>query len=90
MFGQGISQIGSLLDLATETGIVKKSGSWFSFDGERLGQGRENAKDFLMENPKIAETIDHQIRVLHNISNEDAAEKQEIDEESDAVETTEE
>jgi len=78
MFGQGISRIGSLLDLATDCDIIKKSGSWFSYDGERLGQGRENAKDFLMENPEIAETIDHQLRVLHNISQEKPAEEEEI------------
>ena len=68
MFGLGISRIGSLLDLATESGLVNKSGSWFSFEGERLGQGRENAKDFLAENPSIAEKIDQLLRIQNSIS----------------------
>ncbi len=53
MFGEGISREGSLLDVAVEQGIVRKSGAWFTFDGDQLGQGRENAKRFLRENPEI-------------------------------------
>ncbi len=54
MFGQGISREGSLLDVAVENGIVKKSGAWYTFDGDQLGQGREKAKIFLRENPEVA------------------------------------
>lgn len=81
MFGKGISRIGSLLDLATDSGLVNKSGSWFSFEGERLGQGRENAKDFLTENPAIAEKIDQQLRIQHNISQEIPAIEESVEEE---------
>ena len=54
MYGEGISREGDLLDLAVEHNIVEKSGAWFAYDGERLGQGRENAKQFLKDNPEIA------------------------------------
>jgi recombination protein RecA len=54
MFGHGISREGSLLDVAVDEGVVKKSGAWFTFDQDQLGQGRENAKKFLRENPEIA------------------------------------
>jgi recombination protein RecA len=53
-FGEGISREGSLLDVAVDNGVVKKSGAWFTFDGDQLGQGRENAKKFLRENPDVA------------------------------------
>ncbi|MCH9000700.1 MAG: recombinase RecA, partial [Proteobacteria bacterium] len=62
MYGHGISKTGELLDLGVEAGIVEKSGAWFSFDGQRVGQGRENAKTFLKEHPEIAATIEHKIR----------------------------
>ncbi len=62
MYGQGISKNGELLDLGVQAGIVEKSGAWFSFDGQRIGQGRENAKTFLKEHPEIAATIEHKIR----------------------------
>ena len=54
VFGEGISREGSLLDVAVDQGVVKKSGAWFTFDGDQLGQGRENAKRFLRENPEVA------------------------------------
>ncbi len=54
VFGEGISREGSLLDVAVDNGVVKKSGAWFTFDGDQLGQGRENAKKFLRENPDVA------------------------------------
>ncbi|MCP4753437.1 MAG: recombinase RecA [Proteobacteria bacterium] len=68
MFGEGISKIGSLLDLATDGDIIKKSGSWYSYGGERLGQGRENAKEFLVDNPETKETIDREVREHFNIT----------------------
>jgi len=62
MYGEGISKMGELLDLGVTAGIVEKSGAWFSFESERLGQGRENSKTFLRENPQIAEHIEKLIR----------------------------
>jgi len=63
MYGEGVSKTGELLDLGVKAGIVEKSGSWFSFDGQRIGQGRENAKTFLKENPAMAEDVEKKIRV---------------------------
>jgi recombination protein RecA len=62
MYGEGISRTGDLLDLAVEKRIVEKSGAWFAFGGERLGQGRENAKLFLKDNPDICKTIEERVR----------------------------
>ena len=62
MYGEGISREGELLDLAVKQDIVDKSGSWFSFDGERLGQGRENAKQFLRENMEYYARIEEKVR----------------------------
>ena len=62
MYGKGISREGSLLDVGVELGLVKKSGAWFTYEGEQLGQGRENAKTFLAENPEILVEIDERIR----------------------------
>ena len=63
MYGRGISKEGSLLDMAVEYGIVNKSGSWFTYETERLGQGREAAKEFLAKNPDLMDEIDHKVRV---------------------------
>ena len=63
MFGQGISKEGELLDLGVNNRVIEKSGSWFSYGGERLGQGRENCKQFLHENPDIAAEIEEKIRI---------------------------
>ena len=62
MYGEGISREGDLLDLAVEKRIIQKSGAWFAFSGERLGQGRENAKQFLKENPSVRQTIEDRVR----------------------------
>ncbi len=62
MYGEGISKMGELLDLGVTAGIVEKSGAWFSFESERLGQGRENSKTFLRENPDVAQKIETMIR----------------------------
>jgi recombination protein RecA len=62
MFGEGISKVGELVDLGVKAGMVEKSGAWFSFDSQRLGQGRENAKTFLKANPEIAAKIEATIR----------------------------
>ena len=62
MYGEGISKTGELIDLGVAAGLVEKAGSWFSYDGQRVGQGRENVKNFLKENPEIAEKLENQIR----------------------------
>ena len=62
MYGEGISKTGELVDLGVKAGMVEKSGAWFSFNGERIGQGRENSKAFLKEHPKIADQIENAIR----------------------------
>ena len=62
MYGEGISKLGELIDLGVKGGMVDKAGSWFSYDGQRIGQGRENVKNFLRENPEIAEKLEKQIR----------------------------
>lgn len=67
MYGKGISSVGNILDVAAEADIVKKAGAWYSYGEERLGQGRENAKDFLEENPDILKEIDHKVRVYYNL-----------------------
>ena len=67
MYGEGISKMGELLDLGVKAGIVDKSGSWFSYGDERIGQGRENAKTYLKENNRIAYEIEDKIRAAHGL-----------------------
>jgi recombination protein RecA len=62
MYGEGVSKSGELIDLGDKAGVVEKSGSWFSYDGQRIGQGRENAKKYLRENPAVAQAIEQKIR----------------------------
>src|SRR3954463_10934857 len=71
MYGKGISREGSVLDLAVDMGIVKKSGAWFTYDGEQLGQGRENAKGFLTDNPEIMVEISEKLRVAAGLGDTD-------------------
>jgi len=68
MYGKGISREGAVLDMAVELGIAKKSGAWFTYEGEQLGQGRENAKTFLAENPEVMVQIAEQVRQKTGIS----------------------
>ena len=67
LYGVGISREGELVDLGTDRGIIEKSGAWYSFAGERIGQGRENAKDFLREHPETAAEIDRQLRAQFGV-----------------------
>ena len=67
MYGEGISKNGELLDLGVKAGVVEKSGAWYSYQEERIGQGRENAKIFLKENPNIAISIEDKIRAAHGL-----------------------
>ena len=62
MYGEGISKTGELIDLGVKSGIIEKAGAWFSYNGDKIGQGRENAKRYLMENPEVAEDIENKIR----------------------------
>ncbi len=62
MYGEGISKVGELVDLGSQAGVVEKSGAWFSYDGQRIGQGRENAKQFLRDNPDMAAAIENKVR----------------------------
>jgi recombination protein RecA len=67
IYGEGISFEGDLLDLAAEKGIVERSGSWFSYGGERIGQGRENAKQFLRDNPDLRAKLDTEVRTAYGV-----------------------
>ncbi|KML43690.1 recombinase RecA [Cytobacillus firmus] len=85
MYGEGISKEGEIIDLGSELDIVQKSGSWYSFNEERLGQGRENAKVFLKENPEIRLTIQKQIREHYGLDEEKVASGDEGQEEFELI-----
>jgi recombination protein RecA len=87
MYGEGVSKAGELIDLGVKAGVVEKSGAWFSFDSQRLGQGRENAKAFLKSNPDIADKIERAIRENAGLIAErilDNADPNELDDAADA------
>lgn len=73
MYGTGISKEGSLLDMGVDYGLVTKSGAWYTYQSERLGQGREAAKDFLRKNPALTEELDHKVRVACGLEFDDEA-----------------
>jgi recombination protein RecA len=85
MYGQGVSKVGELVDLGVKANIVEKSGSWYSYDGSRIGQGRESAKTFLTENKDIADRIEQAIRAASGQIGQnlvlEASEKDDEDEE---------
>ncbi len=70
VFGEGISKVGDIVDLASEVGIITKSGAWFAYKGDKIGQGRENAKQFLRDNPAISDEIEAQVRAHYGLSAE--------------------
>ena len=76
MFGTGISKEGEILDLASESNVVNKSGAWYSYNGERIGQGRENVKIFLKDHPEICEEIEKQVRIQYHLLPEEEAAQQ--------------
>ena len=82
MFGQGISKEGDILDLAANVGIINKSGAWYAYEGDKIGQGRENAKTYLRENPEFCKMIEEQVR--EHYFAQDAEEETEADESADA------
>src|SRR6187200_86742 len=81
MYGKGISREGTLLDIAVDMGIIKKSGAWFTYEGEQLGQGRENAKQFLTDNPEIMVEVSEKVRVEAGLGGQDSPEFTPADEE---------
>ena len=67
MYGEGISKIGCILDIGVAAGIIQKSGTWYNYEEERIGQGRENAKQFLKEHPEILAKVEEEVRdILFN------------------------
>jgi len=94
MFGKGISREGDVLDLAADANIVEKSGSWYAYKGAKIGQGRENAKTYLAQNPLICEEIENQVRELHGLEAQhvapgEAAAAPAVDETAEAVKADE-
>ncbi|MCI9087163.1 MAG: recombinase RecA [Clostridia bacterium] len=83
IYGKGISKEGNLLDIAVNLEIIDKSGSWFSYNGDRIGQGRENAKSYLMDNPKIAEEVEKKIRDNYATAFEKSLGDEEVDPEQE-------
>ncbi len=81
MYGKGISREGTVLDIAVDMGIIKKSGAWFTYEGEQLGQGRENAKSFLSQNPEIMVEVSEKVRVEAGLVQQDVPEFTPADEE---------
>jgi recombination protein RecA len=63
IFGEGISREGDVLDLAAESGIIEKSGAWYSYKGDRIGQGRDNSRIFLKENPNVMTVVENEVRI---------------------------
>jgi recombination protein RecA len=88
MFGEGISTVGDILDLAADANIVNKSGAWYAYNGEKIGQGRENAKQFLKNNPAIMEEVDAAVREKYFSETEPVEE--ETDEETGEINDTQE
>lgn len=80
MFGKGISREGDILDLAVKADFIEKSGAWYSYQGKKIGQGRENAKIFLRENPEICAEVEEKVRAAHKIGKETEIEAKETEE----------
>ena len=68
MYGEGVSKEGELIDLGSECGVLEKTGSWYAYNGEKLGQGKENVKLLLKDNKELANEIENKIRDFYNIS----------------------
>ena len=84
MFGQGISKEGDILDLAANIGVINKSGAWYAYNGEKIGQGRENAKTFLREHPEIRDEVEGKVREYYNLDGGKETAGQEEPEETEA------
>ena len=90
MFGTGISREGEILDLAAECNVVNKSGAWYSYNGERIGQGRENVKIYLKDHPEICDEIEKQVRIQYHLLPEEENAAKEADKAAASAETEEE
>ena len=86
MYGKGISKEGNILDIAVNLDIIEKSGSWFSYNGERIGQGRENVKKYLADNPDVANEVEKKIRDNFNAAFEKSLGEEEEEQETEAEE----
>ncbi len=84
MFGKGISREGDVIDLAANLNIIQKSGAWYAYEGEKIGQGRENAKQYLAEHPEIFDEVVHKVRVHYGLEN-DADNGQEVSEDAGSL-----
>ena len=85
MFGQGISKEGDILDLAADCDVVNKSGAWYAYNGEKIGQGRENAKQYLKEHPEVCDEIDKQVRKQYELTEEEDAAEVNVPEKQKAI-----
>ena len=74
MYGEGVSKTGEIVDLASENNIINKSGAWFSYKGEKIGQGRENVKQYLKSNPDLLNEIEMQVREIYGIADNKVSE----------------
>lgn len=74
MFGEGISKEGDLIDLAVNIGLISKSGAWYAYEGDKIGQGRENAKQYIKENPDFCAMLDEKVREFYFSQNEEVDE----------------
>ncbi len=83
MFGKGISKEGDIIDLAADKDVINKSGAWYAYNGDKIGQGRENAKNFLRENPEICNEIEHKVRVAYGLESDDDGESVDTGDSSD-------
>ena len=90
MFGKGISREGDILDLAADCGIVVKSGAWYAYNGDKIGQGRENAKNYLKENPLICEEIEAKVRDKYKLDGAGEEEESAAEQPAAEAETSEE
>jgi recombination protein RecA len=73
MFGEGISREGDILDLAANVNIIVKSGAWYAYEGNKIGQGRENAKNYLKENPEICKEVENKVRIHYGLQGVEVA-----------------
>jgi recombination protein RecA len=86
MYGEGVSKLGEIIDLGVKAGVVEKSGAWFSYDSQRIGQGRENAKTFLRNNPDMANKIEAAVRANSGLIAEKILAGEKEDEDDEAAE----
>src|SRR5262249_34191847 len=89
MYGEGVSKMGELIDLGVKANVVEKSGSWFSYDSQRIGQGRENAKQFLKDNPDVAARIEAAVRQNAGILADVALQGEKEEDDDDGAEAAE-